>query len=559
MEQISQLINISNSVNRRDIATDLAFLEKRLNSENKEIIIPLVGEFSSGKTSIINSLMDNNKLETASKATTATIFEIYFGKDKSYAEVIQNNSVEVFENIEDIKNSEVSEKEVVRIYDTSTKVPASTIIVDTPGLSSSDVRHKLALTSYLPNSDAIFLVIDINQQITRSLLDFVDTTKISGKPIYLIINKCDTKTQQEVEEVKEYIAKEIKLSINNVVCISTKNNDLRELYELLNEIQKDKNTIVNNAINVRVKNIKETLSIYISELMNNMSSDNSLDEIIYEQKLKLEKINNNINKLISDAEEEIVDKNKEYEILFNKNVSEKLENIVANRGNNMENEVFSTVNQTSQIILNNYEQDIKSILSRLARERKTGVDSVPLEILDNLNISNTVFNYSDVENLSNIGHEYDDDIVSFIDIATLLPMAKKKLAEKGVKVLLKKWGGKLLQHTGGKLLQKIVDVNIIKTGVDWVTEQLMGKPQRKKAIQDYIQTSLVPEFKRQLDSLKEDVVAIIGELLKTEAQHNTSQIEKELEALINQKKTEGEAFQKKIEEFQEYIKFLNAA
>ena len=73
MENIDRLIEIANTINAKDIESDLLHIKERSLQPNAELIFPLVGEFSSGKTTLINALTDSKKLETATKPTTATI------------------------------------------------------------------------------------------------------------------------------------------------------------------------------------------------------------------------------------------------------------------------------------------------------------------------------------------------------------------------------------------------------------------------------------------------------------------------------------------------------
>ena len=63
-EKIESLLNISKSLDLIDIVTEVEFIRERLGQENTELIIPIVGEFSSGKTTLINSLTNSKKLET---------------------------------------------------------------------------------------------------------------------------------------------------------------------------------------------------------------------------------------------------------------------------------------------------------------------------------------------------------------------------------------------------------------------------------------------------------------------------------------------------------------
>ena len=189
-----------------DLTTDLERIKKRSEQVNTELIFPLVGEFSSGKTTLLNALTDCKKLETATNTTTATNYEVHFGCEKCRA-IILNSNGELEEcDINNLKNEFLKDATVVNIFDTSTCVPATTILVDTPGLSSPDPKHKQTLVDFLPYADGILLVTDINQQITRSLTDFIDTMKLSKKPIYLVITKCDTKSTFDLDAAKIYIS-----------------------------------------------------------------------------------------------------------------------------------------------------------------------------------------------------------------------------------------------------------------------------------------------------------------------------------------------------------------
>lgn len=588
--EIQKIIEIANSVHRDDIVAELKSLENRLNAPNKEIVMPLVGEFSSGKTSLINALLEGSNLETASKATTATIFEIYFGKEKSYAEVVDGDVVEVFEKIEDIKNDEVSERELVRVFDTSTKVPSSTILVDTPGLSSSDPKHKIALTNYLPQSDAILLVTDVNQQITKSLTDFVESFKLSNKPIYLVINKCDTKTKEEVENVKRYIAENIKISIEDMVCVSATTGGLDEFYHLIDKIQQNKNEIVNKAIDARVQSVKENLLLYINDLIKNMSSSSSLEDIIDDQQFNLRKINNNIDSLIKDAERRVDDVTDTCKRDFSSSVSSKLESIVANQSRDgIDANVYSVVNQTSGIMLQNYSKDIVSVLKNLARDRKSQVDAVPLQGLEALDFSDTImsFDYDYNMDLSSIGHKYDKQIgygaLTLAAVATVYFAGGATVLAGGTKTVIKEVGGNIIKSQLGikgssteegkeltqeeklrdKYNQKLADLQnnekvrgAIETSVGWITDQALGKPQRKKAVREYVEGYLIPEFSNHLESRKSDILRSISDLLREEVRNSTQHMEEEIRNLKAQQENEVEAYNERVKVLNEYIKIL---
>lgn len=241
MKNISNLKEIAESLNLNNLILEINNLENKINQNNAELIFPLIGEFSAGKTTLINALIDNKKLETSITPTTSTIYEIHFGSNTSKAEIVlEDGSIKEIENIEDLNNDDLIDTPTIKIFDTSNKIPKETIIVDTPGLSSPTQKHRDNLMNFLPYADGMFLVIDINQPSTRSLMDFISTMKLSEKPIYVIITKSDTKAENEIESVKKYFSNELKLPTNGIACVSALEDNLDEFYNLLKDIQKKK-------------------------------------------------------------------------------------------------------------------------------------------------------------------------------------------------------------------------------------------------------------------------------------------------------------------------------
>ena len=79
----------------REIIKKYSFMEqlsKRLDQidekfKNREVIVPLIGEFSSGKTSLVNKLIGADILPIDITPTTFTINEIRFSFEKDKIEI----------------------------------------------------------------------------------------------------------------------------------------------------------------------------------------------------------------------------------------------------------------------------------------------------------------------------------------------------------------------------------------------------------------------------------------------------------------------------------------
>lgn len=406
---ISKLINIAKETGQTDLQKKLEEIATTMKMENAPLFLPLVGEFSSGKTTLINALTDSKKLEVATVPTTATIYEIFFGAEQCSATVVKKDgTTEEISDIAELKNDRLTNSLIVDVFDTSKKIPSSTILVDTPGLSSSDPRHKAALVNFLPKADGVLLVTDINQQITKSLTDFAKNIELSNRPMYLIVTKCDTKSKSEINEVREYIQKNTKLNIKGMAFVSAQNEDMQELYVLLSQIDADKSKILKAVNESRINNIAKMLSERIEELLNASELDDSFDDEMDKTKRELEQIQRNIESLIDDAQAKTSEIKDDTCRIFEETVADRLERIAVSKSANFDGEAAAAVGGIASQCLCNFKMHIQEKLFSLAKERRNGDSELNLLSLNeidfnSLNIAKLPYNM----NLNELGHEYD--------------------------------------------------------------------------------------------------------------------------------------------------------
>jgi small GTP-binding protein len=528
---------ITEFLNLKDATAEIERIKARSKQANAELILPLVGEFSSGKTTLINALTDSKKLETATKPTTSTLFEIHFGCERCYAYIINTKGdSEKIEDISMLKNDDLSEVPLVKVYDTSTRVDSTIVLVDTPGLSSPDLRHKQALVDFLPIADAVLLVTDINQQLTRSLTDFIDTIKLAKRPIYLIITKCDTKSKHELDQVKKYLIENNKLPIKQIVCVSATTDCLQEFYILMDSIQNDKNNILKKVDEQRLKNIVNRLLQRIDELQNASSSDKNLEEAIYQQEDDLKRLNRNIDKLIDSTTEEVKEKEKIIIRQFEDIISNKLNALALGKSENFDIEAGSVIDNTASLLLNEFKLEIQEVLHRKAKERRSTDDAVTLNSLDSLDLSGLVISPLDYTlELNEIGHQHDSMIAGGITVL-------------GTALIAYFSGGTApLAGAGTGALN-----NGISNVVSVVTDETMGKPQRKKAIRDYIDETLAPNFKREMQRISRQLISLISSSLYKEAAESIEQKKTALQQLKTERKEKKEAYEERMRQLRMY-------
>ncbi len=530
-----ELKTIADDLGCKDLVAEISRIEARSNQENANLILPLVGEFSSGKTTLINALTDSKKLETATKPTTATIYEVHFGCDSCQAQVMDEaGKFTKISNIEDLKNEALADAKVVTVFDTSKKVPSSTILVDTPGLSSPDPKHKQTLVDFLPMADGIMLVVDINQQITRSLTDFVDLMKLSKRPIYLVLTKSDSKSQSEIDAQKKYIGENCKIPLQQVVAVSAKDGKLDEFYSLLDNVQKDKKKIIEQVDALRMKNIAQTLSKFIDELMRASSSDKELEEAIYQSKNDLDLFNRKIDRLANDVVEEIETQTRNTSRTFEDTVSTRLNTILAKKGSCINEEANSTINNVASLMMSDYKDKVNAILLDNMR-RQQHSDDLPLHSLQMIDLSSVKSSDYGLDiDLEKVGHENDTMIKGGVDLA--------------IKVVGDAFG-----------VPKVADVVTKFTGfvVNFATEELVSKPQRTRAIRNYIDGTLSPAFKDNLRIISNGLITQVREKLKQEVAESVGQKTDALEQLKSEMSQKKSDFQQKIARYKEYKSILS--
>lgn len=618
MEHIEFLKEVAQELGQQNILNSLNAIQERASQQNANLLIPLVGEFSSGKTTLLNALTDSKKLETATKPTTATIYEIHFGCNKCEANVVlADGQVAHFDDLGELKNDQLSDAQIVTVFDTSTKVPSSTILVDTPGLSSPVVKHRQVLVDFLPSADAILLVVDINQQVTRSLTDFIDMIKLSKRPVYIVLTKSDTKSLSEIEAAKQYIAENCKLPVEQVVVVSAAKENMSELYALFETIQKTKNEILAKVDGQRIKDLAQILAKRIDEMLTASSSDENLDMEIRRQQLDLDKIKRNINKLIDSMASDICEDGTKISRRFEDSMYEKLGALVAGGSANMDNDALSVINNTASLLLSEYKNNIMGILKSKVQSAQGSDSEIPVESLMSIDLSEiqiSGLNYN--LDLNSMGHEYDGmiktGVIAVAAVATVAAavatagaagaaagaagtagtagaaagtagtagaagtVATTVAASKAVDIIdtatdvgsiiytrkMMKRIAKTEEFAGKAIdkynkIEKADEKGILSSMVGFATERLLSKPQRVRAVRNYVDGTLAPEFKSQMENLSQSVVNMVRGSLQNDASEMIAQKTAMLNELKEQCSEHNAEFARRKETLKQYKEKLS--
>jgi small GTP-binding protein len=147
-------------------------------------LLVVVGEFNSGKSSLINALLGADVLPEGVTPTTASINLLRYGPEAG--------------------ERPISNFVVERTYPAEFLRDIS--IVDTPGTNAIIRRHEELTRNFVPRSDLVLFITSADRPFTESERGFMDTIREWGKKIVLILNKIDLlQSQEELDRVLSFI------------------------------------------------------------------------------------------------------------------------------------------------------------------------------------------------------------------------------------------------------------------------------------------------------------------------------------------------------------------
>lgn len=263
--------------------------------------IAFVGEFSAGKTSIVNRILtqdnpDIPKLPVSTKATTAIPTYIAGGSVVSYSfisgdgrrkEILEETFKKVSKEVLDqIKGVSSLIKYFVMTYKNPNLNGLS--ILDTPGFNSNDSEDRDRTIDVINECDALFWVFDVNAgTVNRSSISIIKEKL--NKPLYIVINKVDTKSESEIQKVEELIQKTLEeegLKIEQFIRFSSKASieDIMTPIHSVKKIESRENFIseikedLEHLLRVFKENIDEQEKSFEEERQNGYDISDDLEE-----------------------------------------------------------------------------------------------------------------------------------------------------------------------------------------------------------------------------------------------------------------------------------------
>jgi len=185
-----------------------------------ELLVPIIGAFSAGKSSLINAFLQQDILAVGLTPETELATEIRYGPDPHLLALRKDGGQEriAVDDISSIK-ARAGEFTHLQLYldNPNLRNFSDLILVDMPGFDSSLENHNKAIFHYLPRGAHFIVVTDVEEgNITRSMLRQLDELNTYGRSFSYIINKTNLRADEEVEQVAALIEDQIEQAVTRI-------------------------------------------------------------------------------------------------------------------------------------------------------------------------------------------------------------------------------------------------------------------------------------------------------------------------------------------------------
>lgn len=191
-----------------------------------KVTAPLVGGFSTGKSSLINALIGKKLLPVNIAPETAVPTELTAGEDS--VTLVRKDGGRERLSLEQFASSRL-QADVYSLVEIRTSDPffrqiPSVKLVDMPGFDSGIEVHNRAIDEYMPRSLAYILAVAADEgSLRESIILFLNELKLYKVPVYVVITKSGKVLPEELENIRSHLQDTVRrfMGVENVTVVVT--------------------------------------------------------------------------------------------------------------------------------------------------------------------------------------------------------------------------------------------------------------------------------------------------------------------------------------------------
>jgi len=246
-----------------------------------ELLVPVIGAFSSGKSSLLNAFLGENILPVGITPETELATELRYSSDPHLLAIRVDGQSERLpvEAITTIKERS-AEFTHLHLYLDNQRLKQITplVLVDMPGFGSSLANHNKAIAYYLPRGVHFVVLTSIEDgNITSSMMRQLDDVQTYGRDFSFLVSKTNLRADDQVRDVLTLIAEQIEVNYSSAQPVVAMGLDAGEkLNTVLSRVAPEK--LFQNLFEDRLKEQNHTLVDQINVALSALKNDHLENE-----------------------------------------------------------------------------------------------------------------------------------------------------------------------------------------------------------------------------------------------------------------------------------------
>lgn len=365
-------LNYLDTVERLIVETPLSVDELGQLKEDvrrTELLIPVIGAFSAGKSSLINAFIGEDVLGVGLTPETELATELRYSSDPHLLAVRPDGSSErISVSALTTLKSRADEFTHVQLYLDNPQLKAlpSLVLVDMPGFGSSLANHNKAIAYYLPRGVHFIVVTSVEDgNITQSMLRQLDDLQTYGRDFTFLLNKVNLRSDEQVQAVAELVDDQIRSNFVDsrpVIAVGL-DGDVR-LKEVLAHLQPEQ--ILRQVFEDRLKDLTHSLLSQINLALTSLKKGQAENQHALSELAKgIRQIERKRDDVLEDLRDQQLDRTVDRCL---KAVGRELDNVeseLVNAGLAGNQEAFSRI--VSEVVRSSMTRSVKDQMDTLSR------------------------------------------------------------------------------------------------------------------------------------------------------------------------------------------------
>lgn len=385
--------------------------------EEKQFLLSFVGQFSAGKSKLINNIIGKEVLPVHISETTQVVTFIKYGeeehgiiayKDSTIEDVSIDKIKEIWQGQTDDVLSNLKQIDHIEVFIKSQFLSNGLIIADTPGVNTTIREHEKITHSVLKASEEIIYVIskpltDIDKSFLKQILQmglkvscvrtFMDKIKKSEEnpeesvlidrnvigelseesdiKIYHVSNEGNNEWFEKISNIREYISTELSRDVSENINVSCRLRLNKISENLLNQLEEKKEALgkIIDGDTEEFDKKREEAEKVINKLKEKLeeekrNSESQIIEVKGEAKKELEEIKDHV---LRNGKRALV------EVPYSRDAEEILKNTV-----------FKNINDSYSKLQESYVREFNEIISEKSNEIRKELENSNIKMSLNL-------------------------------------------------------------------------------------------------------------------------------------------------------------------------------